>query len=279
MELGKILRQRRIFKDKRTVIVPIDHPLYFGPVPGLEDPVALVQRIAQAGADAVLLTPGILESVADVLGEMAVVLRIDGTHTRLGKHIERIHLISSVEEALRLGVEAVALNIFVGEDNEDVLLTKLGVVAGKCREYGMLLVGEMIPEPVLHAHYGKGNGAAPLTPEAIAEYIALAARCGAEIGVDIVKTNYSGSKESFRHVIQTATRPVLMAGGPKCGDDAAQLEMIRDAMDAGAAGVCVGRNVWQRKNVSGILRAIKAVVHENAPVEEALERMHPLATV
>ena len=240
--------------------MPMDHPLYFGPLKGVEDPVALVREVADAGADAVLITPGTLAVVADVLGEMAVILRIDGTHTRLGQHLERIDLISSVQEAARLGVEAVALNIYVGADNEDVLLGKLGKVAQDCRKYGILLVGEMIPAPLLGTHYGKGD--AELTEEERAEYIALGARVGAEIGSDIMKVNYSGSPETFQTVIRTATRPVVVAGGVKSSDDKALLQAVRDIMSAGACGVCMGRNVWQREDVGGIVRALRSIVHE-----------------
>lgn len=269
MDLGKKLRMRRIFRQGRTVIVPLDHPLFFGPIGGLENPIELVRKVASGGADGVLLTPGTLDLVADVLGDLAVVLRIDGTQTRLGRHLERTDLISSVREAARMGVEAVVLNIYVGSDNEDALLGKLGRVAADCREHGIVLVGEMIPEPVLQSHYGTGAG--ELTNEQRAELIALASRVGAEIGADIIKTAWSGSAESFERVTRTATRPVLVAGGPKTGDDESQLRLIGEALQAGAAGVCVGRNVWQRENLGGMLAAIRAMVHEDATVAEALE--------
>lgn len=259
MNLGKKLRMRRIFRQGRAVIVPLDHPLFFGPIQGLENPVELVRKVAEGGADGVLITPGTLELVADVIGDLAVVLRIDGTHTRLGHHLERIDLISSVRDAARMGVEAVVLNIFVGADNEDMLLNKLGRVAEDCREHGIVLVGEMIPEPVLKSHYG--TGAKEMTDEERAEFVALASRCGAEIGADIIKTAWTGSGESFQKVTGTATRPVLVAGGPKSGDDASLLSMIQDALNAGAAGVCVGRNVWQREDMSKMLAKVCDLVH------------------
>lgn len=258
-------------KNGRTVIMPIDHPLYFGPMAGLENPRELVRAAAAGGADAVLLAPGMLEFVAESLGGMAVVLRLDGTHTRLGNHLERVGLISSVEEAVRLGADAVAVNIFVGADNEDVLLAKLGKVAMDCRTYGMLLVGEMIPQPILASHYGKN--AEPLDPAKRAEYLALAARLGAEIGVDIIKTHYSGTVESFKTVTGTATRPVVIAGGVKNGNDRQLLDSIADAMAAGAAGVCIGRNLWQRDDVTMMTAAVKAVVHDGVSSAEAFKML------
>lgn len=268
MELGKKLRKRRLFKEGRAVVVPIDHPLYFGPIAGLEDPVQLVHKLARAGADAILVSLGTLEIVADALQDMSVVLRLDGTHSKLGKHLERIELISSVEEAAKAGVEAVVVNVFVGTDNEDVLLTKLGKVARDCREFGMLLIGEMIPAPILETHYGKNSRS--LSEEERAEYSALACRVGAEIGVDVVKTHYSGSKESFRRVTGSATRPVLVAGGIKRGKDIELFQGIRDAMDSGAAGACIGRNVWQRDDVERIISVIRQIVHNGASPEEVI---------
>jgi len=267
MELGKQLRMRRVLRGGRAVIVPMDHPIYSGAVEGLEDPRDVVRKVAEGGADGLLITPGALETAASVLGDLSIVLRLDGTHTKLGKHLERIDLIGTVEHAARLGVDAVVVNVFIGTDNEDVLLGKLARVACGCREWGMPLVAEMIPEPVLAAHYGKSAG--DLTPDKRAEYIALASRVGAEVGADIIKTNYTGTRESFERVTRAAMRPVLMAGGPKTGDDASLLASIRDAMDAGAAGVCVGRNLWQRKDVVAMTRAIRAIVHDGASVAEA----------
>jgi len=168
-----------------------------------------------------------------------------------------------------MGVEAVALNVYVGTENEDVLLRKLGGVADACRQWGMVLVGEMIPAHMLPSHYGQGVAGG--TPEERAEHIAIATRIGAEIGADIIKTNWSGSGASFQHVTAHATRPVLMAGGTKAGDPRQFLQVARDALDAGAAGICAGRNVWERDNMERMLRALCALVHDDRGVDAAWE--------
>jgi DhnA family fructose-bisphosphate aldolase class Ia len=268
MDLGRKLRLRRLLPGGRAVIVPMDHPVYHGPVDGLNEPAEVVRKANAGGADGVLLTPGSLETAADALGDMAVVLRLDNTCTRLGKRIDQMGLISTVEDAVSSGVDAVALNVFIGAENEDELMGKLADVACACREWGMVLVGEMIPESLLLNHFGKSPK--ELAPELAAEHIAVASRVGAEIGADVIKTRYTGTPETFRTVIETATRPVLVAGGPKTGSDATFLKSIRDAMDAGAAGVCVGRNVWQRADMVAMTRAVRAIVHEGATVEQAL---------
>jgi DhnA family fructose-bisphosphate aldolase class Ia len=274
MDLAKRLRLRRLLPHGRGVIVPMDHPLYFGPVGGLEDPAGVVRKAAAGGADAVLISPGALEAAADALGDMAVVLRLDTTCTRLGDRPERMGLICSVEDAVRLGAEAVVVNVYVGAPNEDELLGKLADVACACREWGVVLVGEMIPAGLLMSHFGKSS--AELAPAEAAEQIAVASRVGAEIGADLIKTRYSGTPESFRTVVETATRPILMAGGPKAGDDAGFLRDARGAMDAGAAGICAGRNLWGREDMEAMTRAVCAIVHDGASVEQAM-RILPTA--
>jgi len=228
----------------------------------------MLRRIAETGADAVLVSPGTLELAADCMGDMAVMLRLDGTVSRFGKGLERTNLISTVEDAVRSGVEAIALNVYIGTENEDALLHKLGAVAESCRKWGMVLVGEMIPEHMLSSHYGRSDAASP--PEERADHIATASRIGAEIGADIIKTNWSGSRESFHYVTAHATRPVLMAGGVKHDDPRAFLQSVRDALDAGAAGVCAGRNVWERDNMDDMLRAVCALAHDDVSIDEAM---------
>jgi len=282
MNLGKKLRIRKFFRKGKTVIVPMDHPLYSGPLKGLEDPTKLVKIISQTEADGILVAPGTLERVQDVLGDLGVVLRMDGTHTRLGSHIEKISTITTVEHALKMGADMGALNIFCGVENENELLQKLGMTAVACSEWGLPLIGEMIPGFVLDQHYGKtkdktesqqalekSRGSAPR--DQITDGIKLVSRVGAEIGADIIKTNYTGTTESFREVINTATVPVLVAGGPKTGSDKEFLTLIKECVDAGAMGVCMGRNVWQRENVSGMLAAICAIVHDSASVADAIK--------
>jgi len=272
MNIGKKLRMRRFFSNGKVVIVPIDHPLYNGPLQGLEDPIKLVNLISQTEVDGILIAPGTLERVENVLGNLSVILRMDGTHTRLGSHVERISMITTVEHAVRMGADMGVLNIFCGTENEDELLQKLGMAAVACSEWGLPLMGEMIPSLTLYHHYGKANDKA-ITQDDITDAIKLASRVGAEIGADIIKTNYTGSVESFREVVNSATVPVVVAGGPKTGGDLELLAMIRDCIEAGAAGVCMGRNVWQRDNVPGMLNAICAIVHNSADVDEAAKML------
>jgi fructose-bisphosphate aldolase/2-amino-3,7-dideoxy-D-threo-hept-6-ulosonate synthase len=258
---GKQIRLQRLFARKKTVVVPMDHPVYFGPLPGLQDPRELVRDVAATPADALLLTLATLERVADDLGRLGAIARLDGTHTRLGSHLIEIDRISSVEHAVACGADAGVLNVYVGADNERDLLLKLGTTAEACDRWGLPLVGEMIPIGALAKHYGAKE---EISEETLADQTALAARVGAELGADIIKTNYTGSAESFRRVVEGASVPVIVAGGPSGKSANDLLRMVEACVAAGAAGICIGRNVWGRPNRGEILNALCKIVHEGA---------------
>jgi DhnA family fructose-bisphosphate aldolase class Ia len=269
METGKALRLRRIFFKDKAVIIPIDHALYSGPMEGIENLEKLVSIISQTPADAILITPGMLTRVKSVIGHLATVVRIDGTHTRLGSHLERIDLITSVEHALRLGADMVVVNIFVGTENEDELLKKLGRVATACFEWGLPLMAEMIPSYILKYHYAQEKK--DYDEERAANEIKLASRLGAELGADVIKTHYTGGVDTFRGVVSNTPVPIVIAGGPKTRQDRDFLQLVHEAIQAGAKGICMGRNVWQRKNIKGMIFALCHVVRDNAKVEEVMK--------
>jgi DhnA family fructose-bisphosphate aldolase class Ia len=174
----------------------------------------------------------------------------------------------SVEQALRMGAEMVALNIFVGGENEAQMVAKLGRAAESCSQWGIPLMGEMIPASALEHHYGRA-GARRCEPGS-ADPVAVVSRIGAEFGADVIKTVYSGDRDSLVLTVATATVPVVIAGGPKAGSDAEFLGMAKDCIEAGAAGLCMGRNVWQRERPEGMIEALCAIAHHDASVDEAI---------
>jgi len=185
---------------------------------------------------------------------------MDGTHTRLGKHLERTDMTTTLESALALGADMVVINVFVGTDNENVQLSKLGMLATECRSFGMPLMGEMLPVSVMPYHYGKGEKEASV--EQINKDLFLVSRLGAELGCDVIKTQYSGDKEGFREVVEGTPVPIWLAGGPKGkNSDKEFLEMIEEAVQAGARGVIIGRNVWQRKDPREMIAALCGILH------------------
>ncbi len=263
---GKQIRLQRLFGRKKTVVVPMDHPVYFGPLPGIEDPRRLVRDVAATPADGVLLTLATLERVAGELGRLGTIARLDGTHTRLGSHLIEIDQVSSVEHAVACGADAGVLNVYVGAENERDLLRKLGTTAEACDRWGLPLIGEMIPIGALGTHYGAKE---KISEEVLADQTALAARVGAELGADLIKTNYTGSAESFRRVIEGASVPVIVAGGPSGKSVTDLLRMVEACVTAGAAGICIGRNVWGRPNRGEILKALCRIVHDGATAAAA----------
>jgi DhnA family fructose-bisphosphate aldolase class Ia len=263
MPTGKRLRMRRFTRRGGAVIIPLDHALYAEPAPALADLRALVKLIADTEADGILVTPGMLEHVAPVVGDLGIVLRVDGTHTRLGQHLERTDMIATAEGAAALGAEMVVVNAFVGVDNEDFHLNKLGMLATECRRLGLLLMGEMIPSTILNFHFAKEKKSA--TPQAVNRDVWLAARLGAEIGADVIKTQYTGDPEGFRQLTAGTPVPVWIAGGPvESKDDAAFMGMIAEAVAAGAQGAVIGRNVWQRESPRKAIAELCRIVHGKA---------------
>jgi fructose-bisphosphate aldolase/2-amino-3,7-dideoxy-D-threo-hept-6-ulosonate synthase len=139
------------------------------------------------------------------------------------------------------------------------MLCNLGKVSDECDFYGIPLLAMMYPRgPKIQ------NEHAP-------DVIAHAARIGAELGADIIKTNYTGNIETFKEVVESCPIPVVIAGGPKCKSNDEVLQTTFDAMKAGAAGLSIGRNVFQCENPTQIVKALSAIVHQNATVEHALK--------
>lgn len=265
MNSGKTLRIKSFFRHKRTVIIPMDHPMYGGPVTGLEDPLRIIRAIANTEADGILISPWLITRAAGEVKNLAVAARLDGGNSKLGKRVDEALNIATVEQVLRYGAQMVAINVFVGGENEPAMFLKLGDTAAACESWGMPLLAEMIPATALEHHYGRQEA----QDTGLFDSVSTVARMGAEYGGDLIKTIYSGNKEEFSCIVANTTVPVLVAGGPKTGSDLEFLSMVKDCIDAGAAGVTMGRNIWQRPRVEGIIAALCAIVHEDASVDEA----------
>ncbi len=270
MSIGKSLRMRRLMKTGRVVIVAVDHGNAAGVVHGLEDPVDVIKMAAQAGADGILVTPGVLEQAIDAVGDLAIILRIDGCVSILGSG--PMELFSSVEHAVRLGADSVVVNATVGAPHETAELEKVGVVASEGRMWGVPVVAEMLSQRMMDNHMdfsGNGDGGLPVD---IANEVALASRIGVELGADAIKTRYPGDPESFRQIVKSTGRPILIAGGPRRGTGLeSTLRLVDEMLEAGASGLVFGRTIWQYPEPMAMIRALSAMVHNDATVEEAVE--------
>ncbi len=260
MMLGKKIRIERIINREtgNTVIVPMDHGVSMGPIEGLTDLPKTINAVAEGGANAVVLHKGIVAFGHRGYGrDIGLILHLSASTSLAPDPNEKV-LVCTVEEAIKLGADAVSIHVNVGSKTEAEQLKALGEISKICSEWGM---------PLLAMMYPRGDGINQYDEKAVA----LAARVGAELGADIVKTNYTGSVESFRKVVKGCPVPVVVAGGPKMGSEEELLRMVRDAMDAGARGVAIGRNIFQANDPTKMTRAVSLIVHKNASVEEALE--------
>jgi len=274
MTAGKALRLRRLTSRGRTVVVSIDHGCVAGPLPGLESPVDLVKTCSRFGADGVLLTPGILEQVAEDLESLSVVLRLDGGHTTAGPG-GPARLLTEVEEASAMGVDAVAVRVTVGAPYEAHELEKLGRVAASGRRWGLPVLADMLAESMLANHLDfDGTGDAPL-PTSVCGDVAAASRIGAELGADVVRTRFCGDPIAFRRTVASTGVPVMISGGPMRGQPLEEtLRTVEQALESGATGVVFGRGIWSQPDPGDALKAVCAIVHEDATVEEALEHTY-----
>ena len=249
--IGKRIRMERIFdrQSKNTVIVPMDHGVTVGPIPGLEDLVKAVDDVAKGGADAVLMHKGMVQYGHRGYGsDVGLIIHLNGGSSVAPDPNNKV-LVTTVKEAIRLGADAVSIHINVGADKEHKMLHDLGMVAEDCNAYGMPLLAMMYPR-------GK-----EIKDSNDVRYVKHVARLGAELGADIIKTLYTGDKKTFKEVVEGCPAPIVIAGGPKMDTEAELLKMIEDAIDCGAKGVSIGRNVFQAKDRVDITRKICKIVH------------------
>jgi len=274
MSVGKELRMGRLFnpESKRMVLVTVDHGICIAPMREISDPAEVVRKAVEGGADAVLLTPGIARLVYKELAGTgtSLMLRIDGTATSIGPDLTNDELICSVEAALRMGADAVATFGVIGVPREAQLSRKIGTTADECDRWGMPMMTEMIPPEMLsHQFKDRAKRQWPSDPEVIK----FSARVAAELGADIVKGYYTGDPKTFREVIEYCPVPYVVLSGPASGAPEVFLRFVREAMECGACGVSVGRNVWTYKDPAAMTRALCRIVHEDASVEEALKEL------
>jgi len=257
--IGKEIRLERIINRDtgRSVIVPMDHGVSVGPIPGITKMKDAMSRVAEGGADAVVVHKGVVAQGHRKQGrDMGLIVHLSAS-TALSLEPNAKTLVCTVGEAIKLGADGVSVHVNIGDGQEKQMLSDLGYVAQVASEWGM---------PLLAMIYPRG---AKVKNEYDVEVIRHAARLGAELGADVVKVSYTGSPESFSQVVEGCHIPVIIAGGPKMESDRSVLEMVKGAMEAGAAGTSIGRNVFQHPNPTRIVRALSMIVHENASVAEA----------
>jgi putative autoinducer-2 (AI-2) aldolase len=250
MDWGMKNRMARIIKPEtgHTVMLAVDHGYFLGPTSGLEVPGKTIEPLLPY-ADSLMLTRGVLRTSVDANSPVPIILRVSGGTSILG-NLSNEGITTTLKEAIRLNVTAVALSIFVGSDHEKETLLSLANLINEAEEYGI---------PVL-AVTAVGKEMARDT-----RYLSLCCRIAAELGAHMVKTYYC---DGFEKVVEDCLVPVVIAGGKKIPELDA-LNLAFDAVKRGAVGVDMGRNIFQSDHPVAMIRAVRAIVHENVTPEEA----------
>ena len=261
---GVKTRLNHIFREnKKSFILAMDHGANFNVLPAMKDPKNIIKELARAGADAFLATAGMADKFGDCFLGKGIILRIDGGVSFLGDHKKPMQIVATAEDALRLGADSVITMSFPGSVFENEVLSNLSRVCFDCHKWGLPVTAEALPRG-----FEKADDAR--TPE----NIIFACRQSVELGADIVKTVYTGDKESFRQLCESTYAPVVILGGAKKVPERELLQEIRDALDAGASGVAMGRNIWGNENPVAYASAIAKLIHEDSSVDVAMKEMN-----
>ncbi|AKX93225.1 class I fructose-bisphosphate aldolase [Neomoorella thermoacetica] len=259
MMLGKEIRLSRLLdsESKRFVGITVDHAMARGVLPGLVNIKETVRKIILGKPNALTMHKGIAEKVfPPYAGKVPLILK---STTFSPYHPKYDTPVADVEEALRLGADAISVGVIVGGPEQAEQITHLAQISKEASAMGLPLIAHIYP-----------RGSEVKDPKN-ADAVSYAVRVGAELGVDIVKTNWTGSAESFAKVVAACPSRVVIAGGSSGNDLSSYLQMIWEGIQVGMAGVTCGRFVWEDSNPAAVIEAIKAIVHSGASVEKALE--------
>ena len=247
--LARIIRP----EDGHTVMLAADHGYFLGPTHKLEIPRKTLEPLLPF-ADAVMVTRGVVRTSIDPGANVPIVLRVSGGASVLNEDLSNEKVTTSMKEAVRLNASAVALSIFVGAAHEHDSLVNLGKLVDEGEEVGI---------PVLAV-----TAVGKELEKRDARYLGLACRIAAEFGAHFVKTYFC---DDFSKVVESCPVPLVVAGGPKLETELDALELAYESIQEGARGVDMGRNIWQSSNPVGMIRGIRAIVHERATPKEALD--------
>jgi 3-hydroxy-5-phosphonooxypentane-2,4-dione thiolase len=254
MDWGMQNRLARLIQaDGHCLFLPVDHGYFQGPVKKLENPRKTVEPLLPY-TDAIFLTRGVVRSSLDPDRAKPIILRVSGGASVQGKDLANEGITTSMEEAIRLNACAVGISIFVGTDYEHDSLLNLAKLVDEGERYGI---------PVMAV-----TAVGRELEKRDARYLGLASRIAAELGARVVKTYYC---ERFEKVVDGCPVPIVIAGGPKVPSGYEVLQFVYDGIQKGAIGVNLGRNIWQDEYPVAMMRAIRAIIHDNATPEQAQE--------
>jgi len=259
--IGKQRRLARLFdkNSNKTVIVPIDHGVTSGPIEGLECIEKTLQDLISGGVNAIIGHKGILKSNHKILRNTPFILHLSAS-TKYNEDPNHKVIVNGIENAIELGADAVSIHVNIGSRHESEMLKDFGLISAQCDKHGIPLIAMM---------YARGR---KIKNEKDKEVVKHAARIGYELGADIIKIPYTGDIDSFKEVVESCQIPIIVAGGSKT-DDKASLSLVMDAICAGASGVAIGRNAFQRKNVAEYVKAVCDIVHGRSNFDEICAKL------
>ncbi len=259
MDWGMKNRMSRLIGDDgRCFFLPIDHGYFQGPTTCLEKPGETIAPLLPY-ADALFVTRGVLRSCVDPGTSVPIILRVSGCTSIVGPGLENEALTTSIKDIIRLNASAVGVSVFIGTEYEHQTLKNLSRMVNMCEGYG-------IPVMAVTA-VGKE------LEKRDVRYLALASRICAELGAKVVKTYYC---KEFDKITGGCPVPVVIAGGPACDTELEVMEFVYDGVQKGAIGINLGRNVWRNKYPVAMMRALRAIIHDGAKPNEALEMFNEL---
>lgn len=258
--IGKIKRLRRLWNERsqRILMVPLDHGVTIGPVPGLDKFRPTVKTLINGGVDAVVMHKGMIAQNYDLLtdGKPGLIMHLSASTVLGGDPTWKV-LTGTVEEALAMGCDAVSVHVNLGSMHEAEMIRDFSKVAGECIRYGL---------PLLAMVYSRGKNIVKENDPALIRH---AARIGGELGADLVKVSYTGDPDSFQDVVMGCPVPVLVAGGERKDDVAGVLRMTAEVLEVGAKGVSIGRNIFQHERPKLLIDTLSLIIHDNVPWETA----------
>jgi 3-hydroxy-5-phosphonooxypentane-2,4-dione thiolase len=246
--MSKIIRQQ----DGRCVMLAVDHGYFLGPTEGLEVPNRTIKPLLPY-ADSLMVTRGILRTSVNPSTDVPIVLRVSGGTSIVGEDLSNETITTSIEEAIKLNASCLAISIFVGSKYEHQTLASLSRLVDEGEKYGIpVLAVTAVGKDMIRD----------------ARYLALACRVAAEQGAHIVKTYYC---DNFESVVEGCPVPLIIAGGKKLPNEIDALKLTYDAIKHGAAGVDMGRNIWQSSYAVAMIKSVRSIVHNNLDLREASE--------
>jgi len=259
MDWGMKNRMARLIRpDGHCFFLAMDHGYFLGPTHRLEKPGQMVQPLLPY-VDAIFVTRGVLRAAIPPAIDTPIILRVSGGTSIVGQDLANEGVTTSIQEILRLNAAAVGLSVFIGSSYEHQTLMNLAGLVNQCEEFGV---------PVMAV-----TAVGKELEKRDARYLSLACRICAELGARAVKTYWC---EDFDKVVESCPVPVVIAGGPKTDNDLQVLEFVYDGIQKGAAGVNLGRNVWQHDHPVAMARALRAVIHDKATPRQAYDFMQSL---